>query len=156
MGWLNMQVNQVTIDVVRRVVNKKGSIILPAQGKSMFPFIQQGDICHFEGCDPITFKKGDIILFTMGFNRLVAHRFIKKISKDNQTYYLFKGDTNLLFDEPITQDHIIGKMTMIERKNKAVYLENMWNSIWSLLIINLPMMSKLLHKFINRKGDFQY
>jgi signal peptidase I len=151
-----MQVNQVTVDLVRRVVNKKGSILLPAYGKSMFPFIRQGDICHFEACEFSTFKKGDIVLFTVDFNRLVAHRFIKKIIKDNQTYYLFKGDTNHLFDEPITYEHIIGKMTMIERKNKAVNLRNMWSSIWCLLIINLPMMSKLLRKFIYRKGDFQY
>ncbi|MFD1359122.1 signal peptidase I [Fictibacillus halophilus] len=151
-----MQVNQVTVDLVRRVVKKKGSILLPAHGKSMFPFIRQGDICHFDACDPKTYKRGDIVLFTVGSNRLIAHRFMKKIHKDNQTYYLFKGDTNLLFDEPITQEQILGKMTAIERKNKKVNLENVWSNIWSLLIINLPMMSKLLRKFIYRKGDFQY
>jgi signal peptidase I len=151
-----MQVNQVTVDLVRRVVNKKGSILLPAHGKSMYPFIRQGDICHFEACEATTFNKGDIVLFTIDSNRLVAHRFMKTIYKDNRTFYLFKGDTNLLFDEPVTQNKIIGKMTAIERRNKKVNLKNMRNNLWSLLIINLPMMSKLLHKMIDRKGDFQY
>jgi signal peptidase I len=151
-----MQVNQVTVDLVRRVVNKKGRILLPAQGKSMYPFIKQGDICHFEACDPMTFKKGDVVLFTTGSSRLVAHRFIKEIHTDNISYFLFKGDTNLFFDEPVNPNQIIGKMTTIERRNKTVNLENMWSNIWSLLIINLPMMSRLLRKFIYRKGDFQY
>jgi signal peptidase I len=151
-----MRVNQFTVDLVRRVVNKKGIILLPAQGKSMYPFIKQGDICHFEACDPATFKKGDVVLFTSGSSRLVAHRYIKEINKDQQIYYLFKGDTNLLFDEPIKPDRIIGKMTAIERNNKTVNLENMWINLWSLLIINLPMMSKLLRRFIYRKEDFQY
>jgi signal peptidase I len=151
-----MQVNQVTVNLVRRVVNKKGRILLPAQGKSMYPFIRQGDICHFEACDPAGFKKGDVVLFTSGLNQLIAHRFIKEINKDNQSFYLFKGDTNLLFDEPIDQEQIIGRMTAIERKNKTVNLKNMWSNLWSLLIINLPMVSKLLRKFIARKGDFQY
>jgi signal peptidase I len=151
-----MQVNQVTVDLVRRVVNKKGIILLPAHGKSMFPFIRQGDVCHFEASDPSTFKKGDIVLFTAGSNRLIAHRFIKRINKHNNTYFLFKGDTNLLFDEPIMQEQIIGKMTKIERKNKTVDLKNLWNNLWSFLIINLPMMSKMLRKYIYRKGDFQY
>jgi signal peptidase I len=151
-----MQVNQVTVDLVRRIVNKKGHILLPAQGKSMFPYIRQGDVCHFEACDPTTFKKGDIVLFTVGSDRLIAHRFMKKIQKKNQFYFLFKGDTNLLFDEPITQEHIIGKMTLIERKNKTVDIKNIWSNLWSLLIMHLPMMSKLLRKMIDRKGDFQY
>jgi signal peptidase I len=156
MGWWSMQVNQITVDLVRRVVNKKGLILLPAQGKSMFPYIRQGDVCHFEACDPNGFKKGDIVLFTVGTDRLVAHRFIKKMQKGNLFYFLFKGDTNLLFDEPIVEEHIIGKMTLIERKNKKINVKNMWSNLWSLLIINLPVMSKLLRKFIYRKGDFQY
>jgi signal peptidase I len=156
MGWWNMQVNQVTVDLVGHVVKKRGSILLPAQGKSMYPFIRQGDICHFEACDPDTFKRGDVVLFATGLNRLVAHRFIKKIYRFNQSYYLFKGDTNLLFDEPVKPEQIIGKMNAIERKNKAVNPKNMRSNLWSVLIINLPMISRLLRKFIYRKEDFQF
>ncbi|MDR7073351.1 signal peptidase I [Fictibacillus barbaricus] len=151
-----MQVNQVTVDLIRRVLKEKGNILLPANGKSMFPFIRQGDICHFKDCHPSMFKKGDVILFVMPPNQLVAHRFIKRIHVDNRISYLFKGDTNLLFDEPVLSDQIIGKMTMIERRKKLLDLNNNWSNIWGLLIIHLPMMSKILRKVTYRKEDFQY
>ncbi|WNB92477.1 signal peptidase I [Bacillus sp. NEB1478] len=151
-----MLVNQVTVDLIQRVVKVNGNILLPANGKSMFPFIRQGDICHFKACHPSMIKKGDIVLFVMPSNQLVAHRFIKTIHVDNRVSYLFKGDTNLLFDEPVLSDQIIGKMIMIERRNKSIDLSNNWSNLWGLLIIHLPMMSKILRKVTYRKEDFQY
>ena len=58
-----MLFDEETIHFFKSVIRKNEYLDLPAEGTSMFPFIQEGDICRFCECDPLRLKKGDVVLF---------------------------------------------------------------------------------------------
>lgn len=144
--------NKNTIHLVTNVIKKNGSIDLPAQGASMFPLIQTDDLCRFNSCDPSFLKKGDIVLFQLSDEKLVAHRFYKSIFIDHQMYYLFKGDSNLGFDELIVKEQILGKLALILKKQKKIKARSLLVYIWGEMITSIPMISVLLHRYIILKN----
>jgi signal peptidase I len=139
-----MPFNKHTIDLIDQAMKKKGWIDLPAQGTSMYPLIKRGDICRFTSCEPSSIRKGDIILYRSKSGSLVAHRFYQLRHMGHEVQYIFKGDTNLGLDEPVTQDQIIGKM-----------MTNFSADIWSGIILSFPFLSKILRIYLNRKESTQ-
>ena len=139
-----MLMDEQTVQTLKLIVQKKGMVRLPASGKSMYPLIQQGDICEFVQIDPQAIEKGDIILFiTEG--QLVAHRFFQK----NQEHRcLFKGDANLGFDQPVSDEQLIGKLVKIKRKDKTISLNSLIPAVWGKLIGAFPFISMLINKKI--------
>jgi signal peptidase len=139
-----MQFNKDTLYLITQVMNNRGWIDLPAQGTSMYPFIKKGDICRFISCKASNIKKGDIILYRTDSGSLVAHRFYKLKHNNQQIQYIFKGDTNLGYDEPVNQDQILGKL-----------MTDFSAHIWSQIIITFPILSKILRVYLNRKESTQ-
>jgi signal peptidase len=151
MDWLSMQFNKEESRLVSKVLKKYRLIDLPAQGTSMFPLIKEGDICTFRSCDPSKLKKGDIVLFFSSESKLVAHRFYQSKRIDNEQLFLFKGDSNIKEDHPITREHIIGKLAFIKRKRKKISITQFQYEIWSKAILLFPIISYWLRSFLNKR-----
>lgn len=156
MGLFTMYIEKQAVHLIEKVVQRSGSIELPAQGYSMFPLIQKGDICTFNKCDPLHMKKGDIVLFYSPSGQLVAHRFYHKELMSNEMHFRFKGDTNLGFDQPVKAQQIIGRLTSIRSKKRVKSVEDSLVSLWGRLVVTLPVLSGLLHTYLNRKNRVQY
>ena len=122
----------------------------------MFPLIQEGDVCRFCECDPLQLKKGEVALFYTDTGQLIAHRFYERKVIDGETFYFFKGDTNLGIDQPVTQEQIIGKLLYIQKRKSIVYASNFIVSIWRNFIIHFPITSSILRKYINHKYRITY
>jgi signal peptidase len=144
-----MPVNIQTIGVLRQVVQNKGEIELPAQGDSMFPFIREKDVCTFVQCDSSQLKKGDIVLFYSEAGQLIAHRLYDKYQLGNQSFYVFKGDTNFGFDKPVPEQKIIGKLVRIEKEILDIKLGSWYSVGWSKIIISSPIFSSLIRRYLN-------
>jgi signal peptidase len=155
-AWSDMLVEKGAMELITRIMAKGGSIDLPAQGDSMFPFIKKGDICTFVLCEPSELKKGEVVLFHLQPGQLVAHRFYERKLINNQQYFIFKGDTNLGFDQPVREDEIIGKLTFIKRNKKKVSVLDLHAYAWGKLILTLPTLSIWLRSYLNRKNNFQF
>lgn len=145
-----MPIEKETARLVQSVVKRSGSIELPAQGDSMFPLIQEGDTCRFRSCLPSSLKKGDIVLFCSSDEKLVAHRLSHTMSLNQQIRFFFKGDTNLGFDEPVSQNQIIGKLVFIQKENMKVRANNPLAYMWGKLIFLIPGLSGLLRSYLNQ------
>lgn len=150
MAWSNMQAEKETILLITNAIKKAGWIELPAKGNSMFPFIQEGDICRFILCEPSALRKGDIILFSSPTGQLIAHRLYRTLTNNNQIYYLFKGDSNLGFDELIRKEQIIGKLTCVQKRKANIYSGNLIASSYGRLILSFPILSHLLRIYVNK------
>lgn len=124
---------------------------MPAKGTSMFPFIQEGDLCRFCLCNPIELKKGDVALFYTDKGQLIVHRFYERKMVDDATLYIFKGDTNLYSDQPVSQEQIIGKLLYIQKRESIMYVSYFRASMWRYFIIHFPIMSSILRKYVNHK-----
>jgi signal peptidase len=150
-----MQANEVSLHLIANVINKNGFIDIPAEGTSMFPFIRKGDVCRFVSCEASTLKKGDVVLFRTSSGRLIAHRYYKAITDGNQTRYVFKGDTNLGFDEAVDREQIMGKLVSIQKDKRTLHAAHLVANLWGAIILSLPVFSQLLRGYLNRKERSQ-
>ncbi len=143
----NMLIDEKTFQLLKQVITKKGKVTLPAIGKSMYPLIQQGDLCEFSSIDACSIQKGDIILFYTESSQLVAHRFYQK-----QQEYLnvFKGDANLGFDQPVNDMRIIGKLVSIFRNETRIELNRSIPVAWGKLVCSPRLLSGILTKLAKR------
>lgn len=139
------------VHLISNVMKKHKWIDLPAQGSSMFPYIQDGDVCTFVTCSPAELQKGDTALYHTVQGKLVTHRFVKKQTINDDTFYMFKGDTNLGFDEPIRDQQVIGKLIYIKRRSKRVSAGSVRSILWSKAILSLPYLSQWLRSYLNSR-----
>jgi signal peptidase I len=151
-----MLIDETTFKLLKSAIHKDGWINLPAYGNSMFPYIQQGDLCRFTPCDPALIKKGDVILFYSETGQLIAHRFVQKKTINNKQLFLFKGDTNLGFDQPIEEENILGRLISIEKQTIKITSNHISARLWGKLILMVPALSGILRKLINRKYKLQF
>jgi signal peptidase I len=105
--------------VVREVMQRGLSIRVKARGSSMVPLIHTGDVLFVEPVKLEQLKVGDIIVFDNNSVSYVAHRIIKK----NDSTVTTKGDNQFHFDRPIPNEHVRGKITQIENKQKQLKLD---------------------------------
>lgn len=145
-----------TFTLLKKTIKKDGWLELPAYGNSMFPFIQEGNLCRFAPCKTSLLKKGDIILFYTQTGQLIAHRFVKTKMVKNQTLFLLKGDTNLGFDQPIEEHWILGKLVSVQKKHVKITPDHLIARTWGKLILTFPALSGILRQFLNRKFKLQY
>lgn len=146
-----MLFDKQTIHLFKRVIRKNKYLDLPAEGTSMFPFIQEGDLCRFCQCDALQLQKGDVALFYTNTGQLIVHRFYERKVVDDEILYIFKGDTNLGIDQPVPQEQIIGKLLFIKKSKSIIYESYFRASLWRNFIIHFPIISSILRKYINHK-----
>ncbi len=146
-----MLVNQETFSVLKQLVQENGSIEIPAKGNSMFPLIQEDDLCQFVECQPSLLKKGDIVLFYSLSGQLVGHRFCGTKCKNKALYYTFKGDTNLGADDPVLDSAIVGKLVYIKKKKFTLHMDHFSSRLWGVVIQSFPFLSGLLRNYLNKQ-----
>jgi signal peptidase I len=147
-----MLIDKEVLTILKNVQKKNGVIELPANGNSMYPFIQKGDVCHFISCNPQQLKKGDVVLFYSKSGHLIAHRFFYSISINQEEQYHLKGDTNLGFDQPVPSDNIIGKLDKIQRNDKSKRVNNFFAILWGKIIVYLPQLSSMLQRYLRLRN----
>lgn len=151
-----MLIDDKTFSLLKNAINKDGWLKLPAYGNSMFPFIKQGNVCNFVPLDPSLLKKGDVVLFYSPIGQLIAHRFIRTKTINNQQVLLLKGDTNLGFDPLISQERILGKLVCVQKQHLKINPDHFIPHLWGKMILTLPILSGILRKYLNRIVDYQY
>jgi hypothetical protein len=95
-----------------------------------------GDEITVEPINPEAITVGDIVLYR-NKNGVIAHRVIR-IEKKNSHHFpcstltpqtsdlsphhliLLRGDAALVFDDPVSADQILGKVTHVERKGRRI------------------------------------
>lgn len=148
-----MQINSQASSFIREVIHNNGCLELPAEGTSMYPIIQNGDICRFIRCDISQIKRGDIVLFQNDANHLLCHRFIKSQIQNNQVEYVFKGDTNYGQDEPIHEKRIIGKLVYIKKGKVNISATNIFLLLFGKIVLHVPLITIILRMYVNKKGQ---
>lgn len=144
------------IRLITREIKRNGWINLPAEGNSMYPLIKAGDMCRFEVIRPSQMKRGDIILYRSVTEQLIAHRFIKEEITKGRHQYILKGDTNLGYDSPISEEDIIGRLIIVNKGFYKLRLKsNIFTLIWGILMIQQNMISGFLRKYLNLKSRLQ-
>ncbi|MGB9521377.1 MAG: signal peptidase I [Anaerolineales bacterium] len=127
-------------------IQSGGKIWLIIVGKSMLPYLIDGDKVLIQGEDFENLKCGDIITYRIN-NEYFTHRIIKKLD----TTLLTKGDHLYLPDNYIDINSIIGKVIAIDKKNKLIDLNQKKYRIINRCIGNLQKIVGILNLYISSK-----
>jgi signal peptidase I len=149
-----MLIDYSTYQLLKATIKKEGWLELPSFGNSMYPLIQQGNICRFVNCQTTLLKKGDVILFYTKTGQLIAHRLVSIKIVKNQRFFQLKGDTNLGFDPLIGEDQILGKLVSVQKKHRIFTPEGCVARFWGKVILTFPALSGILRRYLNR--NLQY
>ena len=102
----------------------------------MYPTIRNGDIITVTPLGASSVTTGDIILYQHK-SGVTAHRVIRVTKRDAhhsqhsalrpqssdlrpQSYFIFRGDAAVVFDDPVSADQILGKVTLVERSGRRI------------------------------------
>ena len=101
-------------DIGLTLLSEGKTIRIKAYGYSMYPCIMPGSLILIE---PIQLKgapvPGEIIAIRRE-NGLVVHRLSKKVTKNNVTWFIARGDSNAYTDNPVKIDKIAGRIVRAE------------------------------------------
>ncbi|MFQ6082430.1 MAG: hypothetical protein ACE5WD_03615 [Candidatus Aminicenantia bacterium] len=112
--------------------------------------------------EPVTakdIKAGDIVVYTSE-ERMIAHRFIRKMIKNGKEILLIKGDTFFNCNE-VSPENVIGKVIEVERwgiklnlkKGVGKFINIICSSTSPILSMAYPLLRNWKHWFARRNKE---
>ncbi len=122
--------------ICTELLRKGHKVKFHAPGNSMYPTICEGDAITVMPIETASISIGDIILYRHK-SGVTAHRVIRITKRDAhhsqhsalrpqtsdlrpQSYFILRGDAALVFDDPVSADQILGKVTLVEREGRRI------------------------------------
>lgn len=149
-----MRVEPEAARLIAGIIHRHGSIELPAAGNSMFPLIRDGNVCRFVSVRGRELRKGDILLVHLNDGRLIAHRVHRVNRVGTDRWYLLRGDTNYGFDEPVTENRILGRLTQVHKTGLTVDASGLLFRAWGRLILGVPLITISIRGWLNKKAGY--
>lgn len=151
-----MKTQNSPIANINRLLEKRGWIDIPSSGISMYPIIKEGDICRFVPFnEDKELKKGEIILFISDYGQLVGHRFYRKYVENGVPYFLFKGDTNVVPDPPVTASQLVGKLILIRKRTLRIKPQGSIFQLWGSVVFALPALPRYCKKYLTLRKSLR-
>ncbi len=89
----------------------------------MRPFIQDGDIIVVEPAEFSHLRVGEIVLYHVSDEAVLAHRLVGRMQRDGTDYLLARGDAIRSLDGPISANQILGRIIALERHGRLVRVD---------------------------------
>jgi hypothetical protein len=101
----------------RDLVDSGLSIRCQVRGRSMFPFLRDGDVIQVSPSTISDLCVGDIIFYRSG-DHMLAHRVVGFITKPVGECARVRGDAFLKEDPPVAEEDLIGKVELVARRRR--------------------------------------
>ena len=106
-------------------------------GTSMWPVIRSGDGMVVEQTPEEGIGLRDVLVFSTGGEKLVAHRLIRTEEVEGRRRYILRGDFRWAPDKAVDYEAVVGKVVAIERGGKTIstegFLHRLWVGFWLVL-----------------------
>lgn len=112
------------LDIGEEIFEKGSKMRFMATGTSMGPFIKHGDIIEIEPVELSSIRAGDVIFYSRPGGRAVVHRVIRTSKGENGITFLTKGDALRGFDNTVSSEQVLGRVTKVKRNGTEIKLEN--------------------------------
>jgi hypothetical protein len=123
-------------ELLEETLNRGHSIRFRAPGDSMYPTIRNGDILTVTPIETASITIGDIILYRHK-SGVTAHRVVRTLKQSEEDSlrtpqgsqnrsssetlrFFLRGDAAVVFDDPVSADQILGKVTLVERSGRRI------------------------------------
>ena len=130
--------NDLFFEQVKERLNAGQKVKIPVAGKSMEPFLQNGDLVVLKKFEEKDLINGKIVLAYFN-NAYVLHRVVK-IKKENVT---LAGDGNIQQVEIITDKDILAVVVSAYRGEKELSINTLLGQIWYKLRIVRAVYNKI-------------
>lgn len=125
------------IDVIEEVLASGGEFRMYPKGTSMLPLIvQKRDSVVLSRSSELPARKHDIAFYRRTNGQFVLHR-VMRICKDGT--YTMCGDNQVLLENGIKAEQIIGYVSGLYRKDKEIKLNGLGYSIYVFLWTKMPI-----------------
>ena len=128
-----------------------------ARGRSMLPFIQDGDLLEVAPLDSDRASCGDVLLVEASQKRVLAHRVVKTRQHDGKLTFLIKGDNCASPDGWFGLENILGRVVVVDRGSQLIELTSRsqsWRArMWILIAPWIPKFTwvpKWLSRYVRR------
>ncbi|MFD1674323.1 signal peptidase I [Alicyclobacillus fodiniaquatilis] len=144
---------QATVEMMKRHIQTRGWLDVPAQGVSMFPWIREGDICRFTYVKQLLdIQPGDVLLFHTESGHLVGHRVRKMETVNQKVVFICKGDSNLQNDAPVYEDQVIGRLAYVRKPKMVLQMDGWIADLWKRFVNLTPHPSRILRWYLSRQA----
>lgn len=130
-------------------MERRGGIQLPSLGRSMYPFMVEGEQSSFEKLNHEEARIGEVYLFVTGAGSLVCHRLHDIHGEGSLKRYIFKGDTNIVPDEPVRKEQILGRFTGTYKRKGWIPADHWKLSILTWITLNIPLWPKMVRRYLS-------
>ncbi|OPC00356.1 hypothetical protein BAS09_16865 [Elizabethkingia ursingii] len=130
--------NDLFFEQVKERLNAGQKVKIPVAGRSMEPFLQNGDLVVLKRFDENDLVNGKIVLAYFN-NAYVLHRIVR-IKEDTVT---LAGDGNIQQVEIITNKDILAVVIQAYRGEKELSINTLLGRIWYKLRIIRAVYSKI-------------
>lgn len=132
--------------VIKEKLEAGGTVELPITGTSMLPLLVQGRdtvVITKKG----EYKNGDIIFYRRDDGHFVLHRIVG----EDESGFVLCGDNQWVLERGITKRHIIGAVININRKGKAIDVNDSreyaaYSKFWQSILPHRKYPVKVLSK----------
>lgn len=104
-------------------------VVFTASGRSMRPFVRDGDRLTVDPAAVAGLSRGDIGLYCYGEENLVAHRCLGPLQPPRGPGFRFRGDAVIGPVEILSRGQILGKVTGLTRDGRNIPLESAWRRL---------------------------
>jgi len=111
------------VELSALILGQGGSFQFEARGASMAPFILEGDLLTIEPCLAAGLRPGDVILYRLARDVLVAHRILRIGKHAGQAVYVTRGDAGSGPTEEVAADQVLGRVAALRRGSKSIPLD---------------------------------
>jgi signal peptidase I len=131
-----LNTNQENFLELSQEILERGSLLrFRAHGRSMYPFINNGNIIIVEPLNGHSVNIGDIVFYRRSGNSLTAHRLIRiNGRRGDNTVLLTKGDSLGYTDPLIPPEQVMGRVIRIEDTRKQLMLKSWHGRMFGFLI----------------------
>ena len=102
-------------ELFEEILKSGAGLRVRVTGRSMTPFIRNGEVVTLQQMPVTALHIGDVILVKMQRGDLLLHRIVKKTQAAAGVIFRTKGDALTLLDEPISGEDILAKVLRIEK-----------------------------------------
>ncbi len=103
------------LDLSEDLLRRGYRVRFRAEGTSMRPAIEDGDVLTLDRLDPFTIRPGDIVL-SRRQDRPMAHRVAEvRVGADERIVVVLRGDGKGGCDAPVPATQLVGRVVGIER-----------------------------------------
>jgi hypothetical protein len=111
--------DKIRLQLAADVIRFTGELRLAVLGSSMVPSILPGDVLTIRRADVSEMGVGEIVLCAHG-NQFVIHRLLGRAGAAGAgPRWIMRGDALMQNDPPVDRDHVLGRVTRIERNGKS-------------------------------------